>query len=506
MSQISANIRDFGAKGDGKTDDSSAIQQAVRSIGESGGVILVPEGIYKASFTINASNIIITGTGTVKGTIHLSGKVTSNTDRFSGTGNIRIEGITIDGEKSRNGINCKWVFGVCIKNVRFIHCVKAINFLPVDKTQHCSRFSITDNHLIDCNYGLYVDYIPPTDGGNCGVGDVSFINNMYESRSNSRGAFGNKFHIWAKGLDGLICKGNVLFFAHTGSEQSNIYIEIFNWVVIEGNNLFEATDSAIICKDGFNVVISNNNMAWPMKYGVYLSNVVGGIVNANNITWKSGVDNVGTGVCINNSPYFIGNVSSNNMFFPGLYAIHIKKSSFVNITGNNARSQYGNNQAVKIDSSTTCASISLTSNQFTNYIQSLQEFYINSPVTTTNYLSGNSEGVTSTSIKGLLSQEFNAFTNNSTEIDISNLSLAVFAYNKKTIIKKVTNEDLTKSLPRIVTIYSYTNNMEISREIPNLQLKGKDKTVKFPADSSMTLLVYGSRIMEISRNFSLDDE
>ncbi|WP_438349876.1 glycosyl hydrolase family 28-related protein [Paenibacillus sp. FA6] len=505
MSQLGAtNVRDFGAKGDGMTDDSVAIQQAVNSISVTGGVILIPEGVYKANFTINTSNINITGSGTLNGTINLSGKVTSNTDRFSGTGNIRIDGITINGEKKRNGINCKWVFGVLITNVRFIHCLKAINFEPVNQTQHCSRFSITDNQIIDCNYGLYVDYLPPTDGGNCGVGDVNFTNNMYESRANTRGAFGNKFHIWAKGLDGLICKGNVLFFAHTGSEQSNIYIEIFNWVVIEGNNIFESGDSAIVCKKGFNVVISNNNIAWAQKYGVYLSEIVGGIVNANNLTWKSGVDNVATGVYIEKSPYFIGNISNNNIFFPGMYGIHIKDSSLVNITGNNARSQYGNNQAVKIDSPTTCTGVSMTSNQFTNYAQSLQEFYLTSPVMTTNYLSSNSEGKTSTALKGILNEEFIAFTNNAAEVDISNLSLAVFAYNKLTLVTKLTKEDLTKSLPRIVTIYSYTSNLTISRSIPNVQLKGKAQSVKFPVDSSMTLLVYGSKIIELSRNFPID--
>ncbi|OAB39980.1 hypothetical protein PMSD_02700 [Paenibacillus macquariensis subsp. defensor] len=368
MAQLSAtNVRDFGAKGDGVTDDSVAIQTAVNSVSVKGGTILIPDGIYKANFTINSSNIGITGTGTLSGSINLFGKDTSNADRFSGTGNIRIDGITIDGGTTRNGINCKWVFGVFITNVRFNRCVKAINFLPVNKTQHCSRISITGNQIVDCNYGLYVDYLPPTDGGDCGVGDVMFANNIYESRTNYQGGFGNKFHIWANGLDGLICKGNILFFAHTGSEQSNIYIDTFNWVVIEGNNLFEAADSAIICKNGFNIVISNNNIAWPLKYGVYLSNVIGGIVNANNLTWKSGPDNVATGVYIEKSPYFIGNISNNNFFFPGKYAVNIKDSSYVNITGNIARGQFGKNQSVKIDSPTTSISVTQASNQFTNF-------------------------------------------------------------------------------------------------------------------------------------------
>ncbi|MBE9913881.1 hypothetical protein G8C92_07520 [Paenibacillus donghaensis] len=497
------NVRLYGAKGDGVTDDSRAFQLALGSISASGGTIVIPDGVYNANITITTSNVCITGTGTLNGSINLYGTPTAN-DRFTGTGNVKIDGITIQGEKTRNGINCKWYYGVIITGVRFINCLKAIYFEKVNKTQHCSRFTISGNQLIDCNYGLYVDFIAPDDGGNHVVGDVNFSNNMYESRTNVPGAFSNICHIWAKGIDGLVCKGNTLFFGHTGLEKSNIYIEDFNWVIIEGNHLFEAVDSAVIAKDGFNLVIANNNVAWAKQYGVYLSSVVGGIVNGNNLTWKSGEDIQSTGVYIENSPYFIGNVSNNNIFFPGIYALQIKDSSFINITGNNARSQYGKNQPVKIDSPATCASISITSNQFTNYPASSisRDYYSASPVST-NYLSGNTEGLPAVPIKGVLSQEYKAFTDNSAAVDISNLTLAVFAYTKTTTVTQLTKEDLSASLPRIVVLYSYTGNLRISRQIPNVKLKGSGSYVAFPADSSMTLLVYGSQIMELSRNFSV---
>lgn len=41
-----ANVRDFGATGDGTTDDSSAIQSALSSIRVTGGMIYFPAGIY----------------------------------------------------------------------------------------------------------------------------------------------------------------------------------------------------------------------------------------------------------------------------------------------------------------------------------------------------------------------------------------------------------------------------------------------------------------------------
>ncbi|MEC0369205.1 right-handed parallel beta-helix repeat-containing protein [Paenibacillus chibensis] len=360
------NIKQYGAKGDGLTDDSAVFQKAVDSFKTTGGTLIIPDGTYKASFTISTSNIFVQGTGIIKGSINLYGQVSLN-DRYAGSGNIRIEGITIAGDKVRNGINCKWFFGVRISNVRFVNCLKAVNFEKVDKTQHCSRFVISENHLIDCNYGLYVDFIQPTDGGEFGVGDVHFSNNMYEARANYQGGFGNVYHIWANGLDGLLCKGNTFFFGHTGAEKSNIYIDGFNWLIVEGNNLFEAPENGITCKNGSNMVITNNNVAWAKKYSIYLSNILCGIVSTNNLSSKIGEDIPNVGVYVEKSPYFLGNISNNNIFFPGLYAIQVKDSSYVNINGNVGRGQFGKAQAVKVDTPTTSIMVGQNSNQFTYF-------------------------------------------------------------------------------------------------------------------------------------------
>lgn len=40
------NVRDFGAKGDGKTDDTKAIQKALDSAAATQGTVFVPEGLY----------------------------------------------------------------------------------------------------------------------------------------------------------------------------------------------------------------------------------------------------------------------------------------------------------------------------------------------------------------------------------------------------------------------------------------------------------------------------
>jgi len=55
--------RDFGAKGDGRTDDSQALLNAVRSI--KGGVLFIPKGTYVIArrIDINRGNLILRGAG-----------------------------------------------------------------------------------------------------------------------------------------------------------------------------------------------------------------------------------------------------------------------------------------------------------------------------------------------------------------------------------------------------------------------------------------------------------
>ena len=65
------NVKNFGAKGDGKNDDTLAIQSTVNAIPDSGGTVFFPPGKYKISKTINInrSNLFFVGSGVTKSTI-----------------------------------------------------------------------------------------------------------------------------------------------------------------------------------------------------------------------------------------------------------------------------------------------------------------------------------------------------------------------------------------------------------------------------------------------------
>jgi len=60
---VAANVRDFGAVGDGETDDTEAIQRAIDSVQK--GAVLLPAGRYKitATLKIEKSNIVLRGEG-----------------------------------------------------------------------------------------------------------------------------------------------------------------------------------------------------------------------------------------------------------------------------------------------------------------------------------------------------------------------------------------------------------------------------------------------------------
>lgn len=55
---VTLNVRDFGAKGDGETDDTSFIQAAILSCPE-GGRVLIPKGIYKVTSLFLKSDLVL---------------------------------------------------------------------------------------------------------------------------------------------------------------------------------------------------------------------------------------------------------------------------------------------------------------------------------------------------------------------------------------------------------------------------------------------------------------
>ena len=106
------SAKNFGAKGDGTTNDTVAIQNALNSL-TSGGTLYIPPGTYIVSAAAGTdafaaigvpSNVRIVGAGVSATYIKQSGSLT-NKDLVSsrGNNNINIEHITFDGNDITNG-------------------------------------------------------------------------------------------------------------------------------------------------------------------------------------------------------------------------------------------------------------------------------------------------------------------------------------------------------------------------------------------------------------------
>ncbi len=65
--KISATVGDFGAVGDGHTEDAAAFQAAIDSVAGTNGVVFVPEGTYRLERTLNMrSGTVLRGAGAAK--------------------------------------------------------------------------------------------------------------------------------------------------------------------------------------------------------------------------------------------------------------------------------------------------------------------------------------------------------------------------------------------------------------------------------------------------------
>ncbi len=107
------DVRAYGAKGDGITDDTAAIQAAHNSLSDTGGILYFPSGTFLGHVTLK-SNVHIEGSGINASILKLpnganTDVITTNgfaaltgTDSMGGVNRVTIENITIDGNKAGN--------------------------------------------------------------------------------------------------------------------------------------------------------------------------------------------------------------------------------------------------------------------------------------------------------------------------------------------------------------------------------------------------------------------
>ena len=100
LADLSVSVKDFGAKGDGVTDDTTAIHNAIMAAHNAGGgVVFLPAGTYRNTINGIRSNVHLIGAG-IDATIIKQIDLTSNhCIQFSDASNCSIQHLTIDGNR-----------------------------------------------------------------------------------------------------------------------------------------------------------------------------------------------------------------------------------------------------------------------------------------------------------------------------------------------------------------------------------------------------------------------
>lgn len=107
-SQLVVNVRDKGAKGDGRTDDTEAIQAAIDAIGGSGGTVLVPGGTYMVDAVKKKRRLSLRSDMTLKLAKDAVLKAIPNDSRkyavlsISNVSNVSVVGGTLEGDRTEH--------------------------------------------------------------------------------------------------------------------------------------------------------------------------------------------------------------------------------------------------------------------------------------------------------------------------------------------------------------------------------------------------------------------
>jgi polygalacturonase len=107
-SPLVVNVRQNGAKGDGRTDDTAALQAAFDKIAGTGGTVLVPDGIYMVDAVSEERRLTIRNNTTLKLSPGATLKVLPNGAQtyvlltIAGSSNITVTGGTLEGDRTQH--------------------------------------------------------------------------------------------------------------------------------------------------------------------------------------------------------------------------------------------------------------------------------------------------------------------------------------------------------------------------------------------------------------------
>jgi len=272
IQETTLNVKSYGAKGDGVTDDTAAIQACFDDISDYG-YIVFPHGIY-----------MVTGvTLTRKVGIHIAGhgaalkmmpKVNNTVLTLNGSYLAHIRDLTIDGNianqtevideamDNRNGIVLKWAFFSTIESCRVQRCkhdgIQLLSYFIGSDFYNDDECHIIDNYVqSNGRDGLYID----------GVCDLNIQGNNLE--------FNGRHGCWMGLTSGVGACNNVVSCNNLiSNDKMGIHVEGCSRVTITDNQVRKNGERGINYIMGKEGIIKGNNIHMNGRMVPYSAGVV----------------------------------------------------------------------------------------------------------------------------------------------------------------------------------------------------------------------------------------
>lgn len=256
-SQLAYNVKNYGALGDGSTDDTGAIRAAITAATANGGIIFFPPGTYQLSGTLTLPNSVSYGPSiTLQGSGRTSTKLRWSSDlgadeyaikysSFAGTGVYHhLCDMTLTGPGSRGalGTSPANMHGVGSESIFSMSRVM-IELFNGGLVIHNDHQNYEDVKIGDCYYGVFFD-----DSG--GTGDNVFRScNLAGNLRASIGIHGDFRMSGARFYDTHFGFGPYGIYGESGSDSTLIVESLF-----VGCGFESIGNAWIKCADTKNVV------------------------------------------------------------------------------------------------------------------------------------------------------------------------------------------------------------------------------------------------------------
>jgi hypothetical protein len=253
------SVKDFGAVGDGVTDDTAAIQAAIDAVGDNG-TVEFSQATSKYLFTevvVDRVGVTLCGNGVLDGSIkvrHFNYNITNSIEQF-----VTIDGLQfVSSGNTKNAIVLNSTARGRIINCRFVGFDSAI-YVPQNTDnvygQHVRRYVISNNTYSDVNY--FVREVKTA-----GI-TFSFADNIISCNE----GVALVRHVDLDTVDGVTIADNIFFFpgfqTANATKEHSVYIKFGVWIQIHDNKFFESGWSGVVLEECSRFSLHDNLYAWP---------------------------------------------------------------------------------------------------------------------------------------------------------------------------------------------------------------------------------------------------